>query len=1056
MEILALGPVEARVGERELAIGGPKQRALLARLVVARGHPVSVSRLCGDLWAEDAPRDPVHALQARVSRLRSALPPLEIDRVNGGYRLHPASFHADTMRFENLRKEGSALLADGALTQAAERLRDALGLWRGPAFADVPELFALEAEAVRLEELRVSALTDRIDIDIALGNEADVIPELAALVEGSPLRERHWGQLMAALYRIGNRQEALEVYARARAMSADLLGVEPSGELGQLHVRILRNEPPESLLRLPAATRTVASTDAAPGRDIITETSVTSNATDSLARLVRERGALIVTGPGGIGKTHLLRALRERFEAQHCLAPLLSASALSQSIPLGVFAGATGFLAEEWATPAAVINSFARHRSTTVLLVDNVNLLDDSSMFVVTQLISAARVPVVVVTRDLTEAPEAIRALYDSGALTEVRVNTLSDEEVHDLATSITGGRLTPDTRSRIVDAAAGNPLRLREMVTGSLTGGRLVETDFGWELRGEPVPSPRLAQLSGARFDELDQAGVECLSLIAIAGEYPIEALEAAQRRIVARTDVLELSDNGWLRMADPLDREVLRARSSDVLWNDLTREVVRVLKSDLAAGVPQAQRRAHVLALDLGDPIDVPETIALAERALGAFDERLALRAARAVIAQSPANVHAHRLAGAAASALRMWDETGAHFETARRHAGSEAEVTAVALAHARHRGLRLHDAAGALEIVEAALGLVTDPREVGHLRRARMRWAAVAGMGGGVAPPPELPTDAAEALGLIVVGVSGVITGPLDEAHRVLAQLAEVPDELIGLVPGGEDLVALTEIMAVSYSGDMVTTRRLLHHRIAEARTRAPESLGQWEYALGFAELFSGDTAEAHALAASAVDSLGWRDTTGLLPAAQALRAASAQATGELPGGSPRGFDAIPEAAAQDPKVVVLRAWAEARVARAEGRGAEAALSLLETARWLLAAQHTFFAGMLAHCVVRAASHREEAVALLHEAHAVGGGGLLALLLRHGLATVAGDLFELDRIALEARELGLAATAADTWTAVVRSSGGDVLPERRQQLRAAIDQLYAERPALASWIP
>ena len=198
-----------------------------------------------------------------MSRLRSALIPLKISRINGGYRADPTSFRADTVRFEKLQKEGNALLAGGALRQAVERLRDALGLWRGPAFADVPELFALQSEAARLEKLRIAALTDRIDLDLALGNEVAVIPELAALVEGSPLRERHWAQLMTALYRAGHRQEALDVYARARAMSADLLGVEPSGELGQLHVRILRNQPPDSLLHIPPATPTVAPTDAA-------------------------------------------------------------------------------------------------------------------------------------------------------------------------------------------------------------------------------------------------------------------------------------------------------------------------------------------------------------------------------------------------------------------------------------------------------------------------------------------------------------------------------------------------------------------------------------------------------------------------------------------------------------------------------------------------------------------------------------------------------------------------------------------------------------------------
>src|SRR5690606_38742296 len=124
---------------------------------------------------------------------------------------------------------------------------------------------------------------------------------------------------------------------------------------------------------------------------------------------------------------------------------------------------------------------------------------------------------------------------------------------------------------------------------------------------------------------------------------------------------------------------------------------------------------------------------------------------------------------------------------------------------------------------------------------------------------------------------------ITGPLAEAERVLAQLRRVPAEIIDRVPGGAALVALTEVMALSYSGDIVATERLLRQRIADAEAHAPETVGMWEYAYGFSELFAGDAATAYALADAAASHLRWRDTTGVLPAAQALAAAAASATG-----------------------------------------------------------------------------------------------------------------------------------------------------------------------------
>jgi DNA-binding SARP family transcriptional activator len=1056
--------MEVRENERRYPIGGAKQRALLARLMVARGRPVSVAQLCDELSDNRAPRDPLHALQARVSRLRSMLPKLAIELVGTGYRLDHLSIDTDIARFEKFRDEGGWLLEDGVLRQAADRLREALGLWRGPAFADIPDVPTLQGESARLEKMWASTLADRVDIDLALGHQADLIPELAALVEENPLDERFWGQLMVALYRDGQVQEALAAYARARTIFSERFGVEPNGELGRIHVGILQDEPSESLLRLPLAQPglaqpglakpVLARPEAPPLPRAVPDAPLTSNRTDALTAMLQQRRALLVTGPAGIGKTHLLRSVRAQLEAQHCLAPLLSASSLSQGTPLGVFAGVAGSLSDDWETPADVIDSLARHRSTTVLLVDNVDLLDDSSLFVVRQLIVTARVLVVIAARTLAEIPEALRSLYDSGDLTEVAVSTLSESEAAELAVAITGGPLTPDTRRRLLDAAGGSPLRLREFITGSQDSARLVLTDYGWELRGDPVPSARLAQLAGERFDELDAASLDAMSLVAIAGEYPGDALGPSQRRALARTGALMLSDTGWLRLADPMDREVLRARSSELLWHELTREAVQVLTGELAQGMPHAQHRAQVLALGLGDLDDAAATTALAERALGAFDEGLALRAAEAVIAREPDNVDAHRIAGIAASVLRLPDAAEAHFADASRHARTPAESARVALAHAEHHGLRLHDASRALQIVERALDELNEA-EAPHLHRARMRWMAVAGIGGEAAPPLELPADVAGVMGLITSAMSGVITGPLDEAHRVLAQLDRVPREVLELVPGGTTLVALTEAMALSYSGDFAATQQVLRKRFAEARTLAPESLGEWEYALGFGELLSGDATRAHALALSAVEHLEWRDTSGLLPAAQALRAAaSAEVEGHRGADPLAGFDGIPITAQNDPKVVMLRRWTEARRAHAAGRAADAAQTLVETSRWLLAAQHTYFAGMLAHYAVRTGHSKEEACAVLTDAHEVAGGGLLALLVRHAESSLAGDMYELDRVARDARELGLTATAADTWASVVRDSAHDGSPSRLQHQRTAIEQLYAEAPALASW--
>ncbi|MGB3410804.1 MAG: BTAD domain-containing putative transcriptional regulator [Microthrixaceae bacterium] len=1057
LDIRVLGPVRAHADGSECPLGGLKQRALLARLALAHGRHLSADRLIDELWEEDLPRDPGHALQARISRLRAALP-VDIDLLSGGYRLDPTGVHIDSFQFELLCDHARWLISDGDLNRAAECLHDALELWQGTALEDLDlfEIPALRSEAMRLENLRDTAQADYIDVHLALGNYTSIIPELHSLVAQDPLSPRHWGQMMTALYCDGRSDEALEAFARARETFVEYMNVEPSGELAGLRSAILSGERPESLLRWPPTGSMVEGPDcngARPGAESLV--AVTSNQPNSLGARVRNGETLILTGPAGIGKTHLLRAIGATFEARRCSAPLLSASALSRGVPLGVFAGQAGIGSGERSSPTALIDFFTRRRSMTVLLVDNVDHLDEASLFVVTHLIRTSRVPAILTSRDLTSAPAEIRALYDSGELSEVEMHGLSDVEAQEAITQMLDGSLTPDALPRLLEASGGNPLHLREVITGSLDDGRLVQTSHGWELQGAPAATPRLAQLVGESFSALDESSLEAAASVAIAGEYPANAIGQAERRALARSGLLTLADNGWVQLADPLHGEFLRTHFSDVLWHELTREAVKVLRSDVAATRPEARRRARILALDLDDPIDVEETLVLAEQALGAFDERLALRAAEAVIAHSPLDGRAYRIAGLAASALGDVEASDGYFEMAHLHAASAEEGTALALAQAEHLGLRHHDAAGALALVQGALSDIDGPDEVAHLERASMRWAVVAGYGGEAISAPEKIADAATAFGLITVGMSGVISGPLEEAVRVLVRLRQVPDDIIEMVPGGAPLIELTEIMALSNSGDVVSSRRRLRERIAEAVTVDPETLGMWEYALGFSELFSGDAEQARRLGESASKHLEWRDTAGLLPAARALTGAAARATGRS-AESRELFDAVPEPAAGDPKVVMLRGWTEAWQAHTDGRADDAGRTLVDAAQWLLTAQHTYFAGMLAHCAVRAGRCIPEAIDVLRHAGSIAGGGLLDLFARHGEATIEDDRLALDLIAREARELGMATTAVDTWMSLARSSpedGPTIAPDSQLQ-RASVEQLRSEVPAMVLW--
>ncbi|HWQ23459.1 MAG TPA: BTAD domain-containing putative transcriptional regulator [Gaiellaceae bacterium] len=249
LEIRLLGPLEALAGERPLALGGPKPRALLAVLALEPGRVVSVDRLVEVLWPGTTPETAPHAVQVYVSQLRKRLGPFLATRAPG-YALELEPERVDVHRFARLAAEGRAALRAGQPEAAERALREALALWRGPALADfLYEPFA-QAEIARLEELRTVVLEERIDADLALGRHAELVSELEALVEAHPLREHPRAQLMLALYRSGRQADALAAYRRARETLVEQLALEPGPELRELEAAILRQD--ESLL--PPAT----------------------------------------------------------------------------------------------------------------------------------------------------------------------------------------------------------------------------------------------------------------------------------------------------------------------------------------------------------------------------------------------------------------------------------------------------------------------------------------------------------------------------------------------------------------------------------------------------------------------------------------------------------------------------------------------------------------------------------------------------------------------------------------------------------------------------------
>ena len=257
MEFRLLGPLDVRLGDRPVAIGGRKQRQLLAILLVNANSVVSTDRLIDELWAESPPETAATALQVYVSKLRKVLPSETLLTRPPGYVLEVDPESIDVRRFEHLVREASAALARGDAGGGAAMLHESLRLWRGSALAEFAFDAFAQPEITRLEELRLVAVEERIEADLALGRHAEVVGELEALLGQHPFRERLRAQLVLALYRCGRQAEALKAFQGARRALVDELGLEPSARLQRLERAIL-TQSPELDLRAPEARAVLA------------------------------------------------------------------------------------------------------------------------------------------------------------------------------------------------------------------------------------------------------------------------------------------------------------------------------------------------------------------------------------------------------------------------------------------------------------------------------------------------------------------------------------------------------------------------------------------------------------------------------------------------------------------------------------------------------------------------------------------------------------------------------------------------------------------------------
>lgn len=379
LEFRVLGPLEVVRNGASVPLGPRRQRAVLARLLLDPGHPVSTHRLVEDVWGGAPPDGAVRTVRSYLSRLRATLGGDVIATRRPGYVLNADVEAIDSLVFSRLAVEGHELLRRQNPRAAAGRLRDALSRWRGVPLEDLPpEPFVL-AEARRLEELRLVAVEDRMEAELALAANAELVAELETLVAEHPVRERLWGHLMTALYRAGRQAEALEAYRRARAVLNEELGLEPGPELCRLEAAILRHElaPPEAGPRHNLPTPLTALVGR--GREVA----------DVLDALTSHRLTTLV-GAGGAGKTRVAVEAAQRAVDRFPdgvwwvdLAPLFDPGLVAQTVAVAVGVDDTSARSRE----AVLVEHLAQ--TNALLVLDNCEHLAAACPALVERLLSA-------------------------------------------------------------------------------------------------------------------------------------------------------------------------------------------------------------------------------------------------------------------------------------------------------------------------------------------------------------------------------------------------------------------------------------------------------------------------------------------------------------------------------------------------------------------------------------------------------------------------------------------------------------------------------------------
>ncbi|MEU4739766.1 BTAD domain-containing putative transcriptional regulator [Actinosynnema sp. NPDC023658] len=532
MEFKVLGPVEAWVGGRPVAVGGPKPKTLLALLAIHAGRVVSLDQLVDAMWGEQPPDQSRSAIYTYVSSLRRELGDA-LSRSGGGYLLTADLDEVDLHVFTTEVTEGRKALADGDVEGAAVRFATALGVWRGIPLGGAQGAWA-EGERSRLEEMRLGALEDRFDAELAVGRGESLVAELSAAVAENPLRERLRGQLMLALNQTGRQADALACYQDGRRVLLDELGIEPGPALRATHERILRGD--ADVKPAGAAPTATALTPSQLPLDIGDFTGRVAEQERLVARLTEDTGAVrvcAISGQPGAGKStlaaHVAHVVRDHFTDGQLYANLRGV----QAVPADPFEVLAGFLRALGVVDTAIpVELEERAQLYRTLIADRrvLVVLDDAR----DERQLRPLLPGGAMCALLVSSRERLSAL--SGAA-QLHLRVLNDDEAVELLDRVVGDERVPaepDAAREIVRLCGRLPLALR------IAGARLAARPQ-WKLS-------RLAERLGVQrrvLQELTLGDLEVRGSLALS----YDGLGERERTAIRRLGLLDVSTfGGWL----------------------------------------------------------------------------------------------------------------------------------------------------------------------------------------------------------------------------------------------------------------------------------------------------------------------------------------------------------------------------------------------------------------------------------------------------------------------------------------------------------------------------